>query len=493
MVKSPRKLLPDTISIDEINTISNKLSNISGNDNIIQSGGTLIGEGGQSCVIAPEIQCSSSPILSKHPKYNKKNITPLVSKVSVIPLNDKEETELFHELSSVETTLRKLDPNGDHFCVNYGWCKIDKNDIKRRTDIIEVDYIDKTGTKFKLSKGEELKPRDKNFCKVKLSGHKPLNMIYPYCGYDLNVIIQAKYFKNKSEQLLMLYNIVKNNIKNVLWKLLIGLKIMHENNIIHHDIKCENIMFNLISNSNNSDNDNNSNSNTNKNNDLSYKCLYGDFGLSMLLDKKTKKELDDELYSYSGTQGYLPPEIYCFDAILNYRYESNMNYVLKKAIYMYKLDNFGTLDEYGLKYMGVKMSDIDIMKSLLPFITRLRAELTENKCLNSYYNRNNARGYIFLNDIYALGIVFTAMYNIMRIDVTDEIKSLVQGMTAFNPDDRYNIYDCINHSYFENIRSQINKYKKHKITIITKKLLNTRNKFRKSSKKRISRRQVLNF
>ena len=486
MVKSPRKLLPDTISIDEIDTISNNtLSNISGNDNIIQSGGTLIGEGGQSCVISPEIQCSSSPLSSKHPKYNK-NITPLVSKVSVIPLNDKEETAIFRDVSSVETELRKLDPNGNHFCVNYGWCKIDKNDIKRRTDIVEVDYIDKTGTKFKLSKGEDLKPRDKNFCKVKLSGHKPLNMIYPYCGYDLNVIIQAKYFKNKSEQLLMLYNVVKNNIKNVLWKLLIGLKIMHENNIIHHDIKCENIMINLISNSSD-------NSSNNTHNNLSYKCLYGDFGYSMLLDKKSKKELNDKLYSSAGTYGYLPPEVYCIEAILNYRYESNMIYVLKKAVKLYKLDNFETLDDYGLKHMGVQMNDSDMMKSLLPFITRLRTELTENKCLNSYYNRNNARGYIFLNDIYALGIVFSAMYNIMRIDITEDIKTLVQGMTAFNPDDRYNIYDCINHPYFENIRSQINKYKKHKITTMTKKLLNTRNKIRKLSNKRISHRQVLKF
>jgi serine/threonine protein kinase len=407
-----------------------------------------------------------------------------VSKVSVVPLNNTEEAETLRELSQVEALLRKLDPNSNHFCVNYGWCKIDKNDIKRRTDVAEVDYIDKSGSKFRLSKDEEMKPRDKYFCKVKLSGHKPLNMIYPYCGYDLNVIIQAKYFKNKSEQLLTLYNIVKNNIKQVLWKLLLGLKIMHENNIIHHDIKCENIMIHSTSTSGSS-----STSGSNKNN-ISYKCLYGDFGFSMLLDQKTKRELNDEIYEGAGTMGYFPPEVYCLGAILDYRYESNMSYVLKKAINTYRYENLETLDEYGLKKMGVSLEVNDIARSLLPFITRMRTELFDNRYYNSYYNKTNLRGYIYLNDIYALGIVFSAIYNVMKIDITDDIKTLVKGMTAFNPDDRYNIYDCINHPIFNDIRENIKAYKQRNLT---KKILPKSIKKNRKSHKRISYREKINL
>ena len=243
---------------------------------------------------------------------------------------------------------------------------------------------------------------------------------------------------------------------------------MHENNIVHHDIKCENIMVKML------------NSKSKEKENSLYRCLYGDFGFSMKLDKKTHKELNDELYSISGTVGYFPPEVYCLDVILDYRYETNMNYLAKKVLNMFSSENFESLEVYGLKKMGVSLNGADIMKSLVPFITRMRSELLENRYFNSFYNKNNARGYVYLNDIYALGIVFSAMYNFMKIDITDDIKSLVQGMTAFNPDDRFNIYDCISHHIFNDIRGSIHKYKKNKI--ITKKLISNR-KIRKSSKR----------
>jgi hypothetical protein len=120
----------------------------------------------------------------------------------------------------------------------------------------------------------------------------------------------------------------------------------------------------------------------------------------------------------------------------------------------------------------------------------MRTELFDNRYYNSYYNKTNLRGYVYLNDIYALGIVFSAIYNIMKIDITDEIKTLVKGMTAFNPDDRYNIYDCINHPIFNDIRENIKAYKQRNLT---KKILPKSIKKIRKSHKRISYREKINL
>ena len=149
------------------------------------------------------------------------------------------------------------------------------------------------------------------------------------------------------------------------------------------------------------------------------------------------------------------------------------NELAKKAIFIEQKvlnENVGCQDQIAAAYGGFnkieffgeesfKVSPIIIsevrLNNLQDKTTHLyeiiKALFVNNKILLYYFgsDTNKFNGYLQKSDVYALGLtIFKILSNSNLLSNNSQLIDLLKHMIAFNPYDRYNIIQCINHPYF---------------------------------------------
>jgi len=128
--------------------------------------------------------------------------------------------------------------------------------------------------------------------------------------------IEMEYLYKYTELINIINKASNNDLINIMYKLLLIFKILHENKIIHKDIKLDNILIN-------------------KTNYLDIKII--DFNLSSFNNDKPMEQ------KIRGTLHYIPPEIILKQAINNEKIDvwelGILFYYIRKKIFPFNIDN----------------------------------------------------------------------------------------------------------------------------------------------------------
>jgi len=406
-------------------------------------GGKFLGEGSYGCVVSPSLSCNKKQNFwtraskTSHKKNTKNtkntkhinNTKKLVSKILISP-NEEDKEEII-----ISNKLKQIDPNQTYFITFEDNCPI-KNIPKERSNTVSVEYSDKSLEYFEeLDKTKKI---DKQFCAIDLR-LKPINIIMPYGGYNLLDIIDNK---NKDNHFKLTSKFLIANFKSCFKNLLIGIIKMHNIRIVNRDIKCENIMANY------------------NNNTKQVELRFIDFGLSNILTNdycKTTQNID-----LHGTEGFISPDLVIAFYINDNRSFDTILKILNEDI----KDNLESFKEYKITTnFNAKIKEL-YNRIKTEFVSR--SILNKKLILNTYYGSetNKYDGYLQKGDIFALGIsMYEFLYNykknykknnINNINNANSIKSLnntnlynlLQNMVQINPDNRYNVIQCLKHSYF---------------------------------------------
>ena len=466
-----------------------------GKNKIKQIGGSVLGKGGFGCVIKPYIPCNNSNSNSNYKKNNKKNKKS--GKVSKILFKDmsKSEINIFENELQIAKILSKLDPKKKYFCPHDNICRLEKERTKNRKNITSVKFrrlLNNSGSQTinyrefrkstsKIYRKERKNNTNDNTCRIDFSLH-PINIIMPNCGIVLNKILKSvldksTLFKNTTQheneinQHIINNNsneqkysnekiyfkigiIIKNNFRIFVKKLLIGLKIMHENYIIHHDIKPGNILINI------------------ENKELYVRII--DYNLSEYYPPEIQIKPFNELFkligSTSGTQWFIPPEVYGIkysrEIHLEYLYKNYSHkhiaaYILKKLTnnfiyycaksnldlspFNYNNENKHLLEE-EIYYVSNQLYN-DVLngdnESIYNFIKKKYFGIP----INSKTNITNGWWYKF--DIFSTGLTIYKTAHDLGIDIKTNILllDLLRNMLYINPDKRFNILQCLSHPF----------------------------------------------
>ena len=396
----------------------------------ILKGGKYLGQGSYGCVITPEIECSSSPeILKKHnTKTHKTNNSSKghnnkVSKLILLP-----DDNMMNELD-ISKLLKKIDPLQKYFITFTNYCKV-KTIPKERNNVASVQYLNNNGEKFKELEKKKLA---KKFCPVDIS-KQPINLIMPFAGYNLFDISSFVYYKNKGkiskkddnewDDKLRLITLLKQNFKYCFKNLVVGIFKMHQQRIVARDIKTDNMTVKIDDNG-------------------KIQLRHIDFGLAENLTPDYVKSKSNIVYA--GTKDYIPPEIF-----ITYDYYYYKDYD-DSTIFKYIMNDINTS-------VVVVCKDNNIDTGNLKNVVASKFESVKNafadgSILDKYFGiRQILNGYLQKGDVYALGMSiyeFIKITNIIDLNENRLLKNLLLKMIEFDCDIRFNILQCLQHSYFK--------------------------------------------
>jgi serine/threonine protein kinase len=384
----------------------------------IQQGGKKIGKGGFSCVVKPYISCNNT----------KKNVRhQLISKIT------KKKT-LTSNYIKVNKILKKIDKNEKYFRHFINYCKLKKSQIKARK-YKDIKFIDSNILNNLLMSG--VNDFNDIYCEIE-KNIEYYNIIENYGGHNLHKILQYKLLN------------IKNKLNIIVTNLLEGLKLLHDNNIVHRDVKIDNITINS-----------------------NYNATYIDFNTSILTS-------DIKKISIIGNHSYNISIDYMIFFYL-YRFIVIGNYKLNKKLINY----IDKICNKNIKNSIKTLTDINISyKSLISFDEKnINKKISKNKDLT--YERDNIKFYnliklvykkfislknpldyfkndiVYKNDVYGLGIVFkiilTKLFNNnITTEQINSIKSkdnqfnigkfneLINKMTIINPNKRFTATEAYN-------------------------------------------------
>jgi len=419
---------------------------IKSHKNKTQNGGKVLGSGTYGCVVYPSIPCSNINKRTKIKLHKNKNISnSLNANLTVSKLINKPDSQAIDELQMSRQLLKK-DPHSQYFITIKDSCYI-KKIPNTRTNTASGKFMHKN--KFisdKLTTTNKTNKLDKKHCKLDFR-YKPLNLIMEYGGYSLFNINQSAL---KNPKIFKIITLMYNNFKECFKNLLLGIKKMQEQRIIHCDIKLDNVMVNL-------------NESTNTIN-----MRFIDFGLSKHLTKEfcsyenNRKNFDN--FYLLGTPGYVSPDI----IIINHLYNTDLtNYSYNKIITELKKD---TVNSY---LFLLENQLIKILENIVkPLSIKINKDINNVKeFIKSYFGTENNRfdGYLQKNDIFALGITIYEFIhyfyedfknneliktiNINNIDdrvnnYNYNLRDLLIKMIHPNPYQRLNVNQCLKHKYF---------------------------------------------
>jgi serine/threonine protein kinase len=438
-------------------------------------GGRVIGKGSYGCVVYPAIPCNKKQLQDKHNFLNK-----TVSKLIIDP------KESGNEELIISKKIRQLDTKQKYFITYTDMCSI-KTIPKERSNSVsgrykyktKYNYTNKSHSVKYFEPFDNYKKKDSVYCKLDLN-LKPVNLIMPYGGYDLKDFLASK-SQNTNLELTRLH--ITKQFKSCFYNLLQGLYLMHRSRIVNRDIKLDNIMI--------------------KYNDTTKKIemKYIDFGLSTQLtkefcspqnnyndvkkyDSSSTNDANDSndankfnninVYSnvqYYGTESYISPEITILVFLIDnmeYDYEGKITY--SQQTYKHIYNQLNTFNVKKLLSLKENKFANDIRKVFNEQVSKLSKLLSKPiEILNLYFGtpNNKYNGYLQKADIYALGITMYLLLEHYRYLFANMIKplypiivknnkqlhDLLSNMIQPDPVKRYNILDCINHSYFDDIRN----------------------------------------
>ena len=430
-----------------------KKNNINNNSNSRKShkscktlrGGKFIDKGGFGCVLSPALPCTTFD----------NNLNNSISKII------KHESDTLKKELAISEQLKNLDPGHKFYITIDKYCFI--NDIPRnRTDLVNVIYKDdklkhlSIDTTDKYNKGKKI---DKHYCDIDID-MKPMNLIMPYAGISLSSVMKSerkrKGFKAEMHQMFV------DDLKIYFKHLIIGLLKMHNNRIVNKDIKQKNIMlfwkddrkYDKNTKKMNDDKSTNTNPIEKKNekpnekpNDI-MSIRYIDFGLSEFLTSEICKDISN--ISLQGTPYYLSPEIFICYVIRKYENYSEQKQLHKIMDYISKniKKAFSRIGEKSI------VNNIDSnISNIYMKIKNMYNMYNKNRILNVYFGSDNNKfnGYLQKADVYALGLsIYDTLYRYSEINVkkNEALHNLLLNMIELDPDKRYNIVQCLSHSYF---------------------------------------------
>jgi serine/threonine protein kinase len=395
----------------------------------MQDGGKVLGEGGFGCVISPPLKCKNH-FLNVPYSIDDKYISKLVEY--------SDDDEMMNEIK-ISSKILKLDQNQKYFSPIINGCVFSQqksNDIEYNR--FKPFFSDNSDSDDSNNDNQDDMSNKK--CNIYMNSDY-LNLISKNAGINMYSVL-----KKKSPELI---SFLKKNYINIFKHLCNGLNIIHKNNILHRDIKLENMMI--------------------KYNNVrdTAKITYIDFGLTTELKKSYKLYKLSELYelTYSGTDGCKPLEI----VILN-----NMFYYLKKNRY-YDYDTLSkeviskTYHEFK-DYSDDYFENLYLVENGFKYVdNKLRKKMTSKKTVK-YGNKNiikNIFEYLYRNykndlliqqlidepkyilkwDVFSLGLIFAEM--IVDLDINNEKAfKFINKMIAPYYWDRYTISECLDDPIF---------------------------------------------
>lgn len=198
------------------------------------------------------------------------------------------------------------------------------------------------------------------------------------------------------KDLLKKINLNEKNISKIFYQILLGIKYLHDNNIVHRDIKLQNIMY-ICKNCKNSKNKSCDEYVDNENidqfiNNIQIKII--DFGLSTKISPIKNYKKDTRLNELWGTKQYFAPEMYL------HKYGRQVD-IWALGCLLYEMIT-GKLAFIGKE---VKLNFLDKV-----FFSKKRIFEYENKWIN----------------------------------LDDDTKKFIKKMLKISPIKRYDIYECAN-------------------------------------------------
>lgn len=388
-----------------------------------QIGGDKLGEGSFGCVISPPIICG------KNNEYDNKHYAS-----KLITIENKRDIHDINEELKINEKIHSIDKNMDYFITIVDKCML-KRGIKR-PDLKFVTNKIKSNPKV---------------CLVK-KNKKTVNLIMKNAGINVDDILIYKEYKYARIM-------IRNNFKKIIYNLINGLDILHSAGIVHHDIKPDNLSLKIT--------------------DTNVEMKYIDFGMAE--DKKGKEKGLTNLSRYVyGTPGYISPDMYVLCDIIKYldSYDiddfNNINFKRKLVEIIYKKIKNNELSyqkSINLNKITLNYSTYELKKSEDNYVRNYN--IINKKEINSIYNNfiktimlgndsinkllyRNKKGIVYKYDIYALGIsLFRLGETLGNNDAA--FYNLIKNMVISNPNERYNIEECLSHNYLRGMKS-INVY-----------------------------------
>ena len=403
--------------------------------NTVLTGGKKLGEGGYGCVVKPAIPC-----------LNKKVSPNEISKI----IHVREPNEYLKELD-INYKLLKADPKQKYFVLSKQECILDIHKALSRfpKDFIETKFYDKKGKEYSIIDPKSKKISKNNIkqslCKIDRT-RKPRNIIMDYGGEDLIDVIYRAYSHN--------FNLCKKYALYIFKNILKGIKIMHENKVAHRDIKPENLIFLAVK---------RRHKKTGKLIEVPLVRII-DFGLSQDVSKLNSHIINDETVSRRGTTGYKPVDIDIlrYLAVYSKMYDIDEPVVKEKtvdvALTVFSDESLSTVYYITKKDME---TDIDYIKDdaqqqrkklvlatndAKALFDKYKNEVKTGLLPEKYFS--DIDGYIYKSDIFALGVTIQRIANKLEI-IDNKLFDLIQQMTKFDPNDRPNINQCLDHPLFK--------------------------------------------
>jgi serine/threonine protein kinase len=430
-----------------------------------QNGGKKLGQGSYGCVISPPLKCKNSQLLRNNKfdinnDYTSKIIQTKYSDVAFSELNigiklynlDKSYKYFIPFINACYFKPQKhpdiiyLSPDGKN--ISYDPDSLDEySDIKKYSEIksdISSRIIKEHKTKCVLKKNLDY-----------------LNLIGPIAGNTLSHLLMSS--KTNNENLF-----IKHNYWYIFTYLIKGLNIMHNNRIVHKDIKPSNLIidFEYDTKSNIELDD----SKSYLENVINCKLRYIDFGLAIILNKRKYNINDIILLLSNGTMYYTPLDIFGIkilyklikrgydphdkDFLYNmmtkmihtyqknreyYHYEGIRNNYLKledTSHHIHKKENISNYYLTPVKYEKIFKYIIDLYKT-----NKLESKITN---------------LLYAWDVYSVGIVFSKI--IVKNNINDEnFTNLILKMIEINPENRITVNELIkDNNYKEHLSKVIN-------------------------------------
>ena len=197
----------------------------------------------------------------------------------------------------------------------------------------------------------------------------------------------------------------ENFLKNISYQILSGLNYLHENNIIHRDIKLENILYDS------------------KNNI----AKIGDFGLSRQFDYDLST-----IYTDVGTYPYKPPEL-----------------LLGLTHYSTSFDIWSTGCILVEICTGTHLFGKDNSLGVISLMYKIFGSFNDD-ILPGFKNFPNSKILEALPQAQGIGLVKYIKENQKFDFVNDDFYNLIEKMLCIDPTKRINAKDCLTHKWFSN-------------------------------------------
>ena len=225
---------------------------------------------------------------------------------------------------------------------------------------------------------------------------KELCILMEYLNTDL-----GKFFHENRQN----PNIMNENfLKNISFQILSGLNYLHENNIIHRDIKLENILYDSKKNI----------------------VKIGDFGLSRQFDYDLST-----IYTDVGTYPYKPPEL-----LLGLTHYSTSFDIWSTGCILVEIC-------IGTHLFG-KNNALEVIKLMYEIFGSFNEDT-----LPGFKNFPNSKILETLPPTQGIGLV-KYIQEKKKFEVNDDFYDLIEKMLCIDPTKRINAKDCLAHRWFSN-------------------------------------------